>query len=110
MAENVKDLRTRIRSVKNTAKLTRAMKMVSAAKLRRSQEAMFGARPYAHGLRRVLGCLVALLEIHLANGHQRMSQSIVRILGQRDACFPLRVGKPAGVDQESRAFDMCGHR
>ena len=41
------DLKRRIRSVRNTKQLTRAMKMVSAAKLRRSQERMAGARPYA---------------------------------------------------------------
>ncbi len=52
---NIRDLRRRIRSVKNTAQLTRAMKMVSAAKLRRAQEAMLAARPYSEALRRVLG-------------------------------------------------------
>jgi F-type H+-transporting ATPase subunit gamma len=51
---NVRDLRRRIRSVGNTMQLTRAMKMVSAAKLRRSQEAMVRARPYADAQRRIL--------------------------------------------------------
>ena len=41
------DLRRRIRSVKNTQQITKAMKMVSASKLRRAQERMFAARPYA---------------------------------------------------------------
>ena len=41
------DIRRRIRSVKNTQQITKAMKMVSAAKLRRAQEASFAARPYA---------------------------------------------------------------
>ena len=41
------DIRRRIRSVKNTQQITKAMKMVSAAKLRRAQDAMFAARPYA---------------------------------------------------------------
>lgn len=54
MANNTRDLRRQIRSVRNTAQLTRAMKMVSAAKLRRAQEAMLAARPYAETLRRVL--------------------------------------------------------
>ena len=43
---NVLDIRRRIRSVKNTQQITRAMKMVSAAKLRRAQENMLNARPY----------------------------------------------------------------
>ncbi|MBP7146589.1 MAG: ATP synthase F1 subunit gamma [Acidobacteria bacterium] len=52
---SARDLRRRIRSVRNTAQLTRAMKMVAAAKLRRTQEAMLGARPAAEALRVVLG-------------------------------------------------------
>ena len=44
---NVLDLRRRIRSVKNTRQITKAMKMVSAAKLRRAQERALLARPYA---------------------------------------------------------------
>jgi len=44
------DIRRRIRSVKNTQQLTKALKMVSAAKLRRAQERVLGARPYARSL------------------------------------------------------------
>ncbi|RMF72938.1 MAG: ATP synthase F1 subunit gamma [Acidobacteria bacterium] len=54
MASNTRELRRRIRSIRNTAQLTRAMKMVSAAKLRRAQDAMMGARPYAAALKRTL--------------------------------------------------------
>src|SRR4051812_35435073 len=56
------DIRRRIRSVKNTQQLTKAMKTVSAAKLRRAQERVFAARPYAEQLKRVLGNLTARLE------------------------------------------------
>lgn len=48
---NLKDIRRRITSVKNTRQITRAMKMVAAAKLRRSQERIVEARPYAYRLR-----------------------------------------------------------
>ena len=48
------DIRRRIRSVKNTQQITKAMKMVAAAKLRRAQERIFAARPYAGGLREIL--------------------------------------------------------
>lgn len=51
------DIRRRIRSVKNTQQITKAMKVVSAAKLRRSQERMQAARPYASMLRKVLSSL-----------------------------------------------------
>lgn len=52
-----RDIRRRIKSVANTQQLTRAMKMVSAAKLRRAQESMTKARPYATALVRVLRSL-----------------------------------------------------
>jgi F-type H+-transporting ATPase subunit gamma len=48
------DLRRRIRSVKNTQQITKAMKMVSAAKLRRAQEAAVAARPYAEKMTELL--------------------------------------------------------
>ena len=51
------DIRRRIRSVKSTQQITKAQKMVSAAKLRRAQEAMFAARPYARKMMEVLNSL-----------------------------------------------------
>jgi F-type H+-transporting ATPase subunit gamma len=54
---NVRDFRTRIRSVKSTQQITRAMKLVSAAKLRRAQERILAARPYAHKMQEVLASL-----------------------------------------------------
>src|ERR1035437_751170 len=48
------DYRRRIRSVKSTQQITRAMKFISAAKLRRAQEGVFAARPYAKEILRVL--------------------------------------------------------
>src|SRR5215467_3442779 len=59
---NLLDIRRRIRSVKNTQQLTKAMKTVSAAKLRRAQDRVFSARPYAEQLKRVLGNLTAGIE------------------------------------------------
>src|SRR6266404_5467616 len=57
------DLRRRIRSVKNTQQITKAMKMMSAARLRRAQERVFSARPYASVMRQFIGRLVAILEV-----------------------------------------------
>jgi F-type H+-transporting ATPase subunit gamma len=53
------DIRRRIRSVRNTQQITKAMKMVSAAKLRRAQDRVIAARPYAGLLRQVLGNVAA---------------------------------------------------
>ena len=60
---NVLDLRRRIRSVKNTRQITKAMKMVSAAKLRRAQERALAARPYARMITSVLESLTRRVNI-----------------------------------------------
>jgi F-type H+-transporting ATPase subunit gamma len=57
------DIRRRIRSVKNTQQITKAMKMVAAAKLRRAQERMMSARPYAAALRKVLSSLSSRVDV-----------------------------------------------
>jgi len=56
------DFRRRIRSVKNTQQITRAMKFVAAARLRRAQEAAIAARPFARELARVLRSTMARIE------------------------------------------------
>ena len=56
------DLRRRVRAVKNTQQITKAMKMVAASKLRRAQERIMGARPYALQMQRVLGSLAARVD------------------------------------------------
>ena len=61
---NILDIRRRIRSVVNTRQITKAMKVVSAAKLRRAQDRALSARPYAQMLTNVLKSLVARAEIY----------------------------------------------
>jgi F-type H+-transporting ATPase subunit gamma len=56
---SLKDLKSRINSVKSTRKITKAMQMVAAAKLRRAQEAAEAARPYAERMEAVVGSLAA---------------------------------------------------
>jgi F-type H+-transporting ATPase subunit gamma len=57
---SLKAIRTRITSVKNTRKITRAMKLVSTAKLRRAQEALIAARPYTKAITEVVAQLSAV--------------------------------------------------
>jgi F-type H+-transporting ATPase subunit gamma len=57
---SLKAIRTRITSVKNTRKITRAMKLVSTAKLRRAQDALIAARPYSSAITRVVSELSAV--------------------------------------------------
>jgi F-type H+-transporting ATPase subunit gamma len=55
-----REIRRRIRSIKNTAQITRAMEMVAASKMRRAQQAVLAARPYADRIRAMLGDLAAM--------------------------------------------------
>jgi F-type H+-transporting ATPase subunit gamma len=70
------DIRRRIRSVKNTQQITKAMKMVSAAKLRRAQDRVIASRPYGTLLRKVLANVAAA-----ASGDERAGQN--PLLAQR---------------------------
>jgi F-type H+-transporting ATPase subunit gamma len=56
---STRDIRRRIRSVKNTAQITKAMQMVAASKMRKAQQAALAGRPYANLMNKVLGTLVA---------------------------------------------------
>src|SRR2546430_14207505 len=56
------DFRRRIRSVKNTQQITRAMKLVAAARVRRAQEAAIAARPYARELARMLRSIMSRID------------------------------------------------
>lgn len=68
---NLKDIKKRISSVKNTQQITKAMKMVAAAKLRRAQEAAVAARPYAQKLQKVVSHLAMREE---GDGHPFLNQ------------------------------------
>ncbi|EAU67631.1 F0F1 ATP synthase subunit gamma, partial [Stigmatella aurantiaca] len=56
---SLRDIRKRIRSVKNTRQITKAMKMVAAAKLRKAQDSIIAARPYAQTLDQIIADLAA---------------------------------------------------
>jgi F-type H+-transporting ATPase subunit gamma len=75
---NILDIRRRIRSVRNTRQITKAMQMVSAAKLRRAQERAFAARPYAQMLTSVLKSLVSRAEIYDAETGEVRHPLLVR--------------------------------
>ena len=55
---NAKEIRTQIKSIRNTAKITKAMEMVAAAKMRKAQDRMEASRPYAEKIRTVIGHLM----------------------------------------------------
>lgn len=83
------DYRRRIRSIKSTQQITRAMKFVAAAKLRRAQEGVFAARPYAHEIVRVLRSAAARMETpaHPLLERRPEERALVVILtGDRSLC------------------------
>jgi len=77
---SIKDLKKRIGTVKNTQQTTRAMKMVSAAKLRRAQEAVQNQRPYAKRILNLIQQLAPTIEI---SENSRADGSFSRIINQR---------------------------
>jgi len=97
---SLKDIKKRIGSVKNTQQITKAMKMVSAAKLRRAQDAVVAARPYADKMMDVLSSL-ALRED--ADSHPLLAERgrgkalVVLVTGDRGLCggFNTNISKAA---------------
>ena len=86
------DFRRRIRSVKNTQQITRAMKFVAAARLRRAQERVFAARPYAREMVRVLRSAMTRMEnpTHPLLAHRPEERVLVLVLtGDRGLCGPF---------------------
>lgn len=69
--ENLIDLRRRVRSVKNIRQITRAMKFVSASKLKRAQDRIFSARPYANRMLAVLNSLATRVD---PSGHPLLAE------------------------------------
>jgi F-type H+-transporting ATPase subunit gamma len=99
------DLRRRIRAVKNTQQITKAMKMVAASKLRRAQERIINARPYAVQMQRVLGSVAARVDpsIHplLTNREPRADAKtlVIIVTGDKGLCgsFNTNVIKAGGA-------------
>ncbi len=97
---SLKDIKKRIGTVKNTRQITKAMKMVSAAKLRRAQEAVVAARPYADKMLDVLSSLAAR---ESTDGHPLLQEKgkgkalVVLVTADRGLCggFNANVSKAA---------------
>ncbi|MCC2645033.1 MAG: synthase subunit gamma [Burkholderiales bacterium] len=88
-----KEIRSKIKSVQNTQKITRAMQMVSTSKMRKTQERMRAARPYANNIRRVMA--------HLAQVNQA-SKNIIPFLRN-----PTRINR-AGIIFITSDKGLCG--
>jgi len=91
MGATIRELRDRVSSVKNTKKITSAMKLVAAAKVRRAQEAVLRSRPFSETLERILGGLLQrlkteALDIPLLEARTATKIGLVVITGDRGLC------------------------
>src|SRR6201988_1253628 len=86
MAGQLKEVRNRIKSVQSTQQITKAMKMVSAAKLRRAQDAITQMRPYAKKLQEMLSNIVSNSEgdVNMALATQRPVEKVMIIVVTSD--------------------------
>jgi F-type H+-transporting ATPase subunit gamma len=116
------DLRRRVRAVKNTQQITKAMKMVAASKLRRAQERIMGARPYAVQMQRVLGSLAARVDSSahpLLTVRERRPGSrtlVILVTGDKGLCgsFNTNAVKGAGTfiggSRETCSLGLVGRK
>merc|ERR1719420_2703068 len=91
MGATIRELRDRVGSIKNTKKITSAMKLVAAAKVRRAQEAVLRSRPFSETLERILGGLLQRvktegLDIPLLSNRTVKTVGLVSITGDRGLC------------------------
>jgi len=117
---NLKDIRKRVVSVRNTQQVTKAMKMVSAAKLRRAQAAVEGARPYAGKVTEMLGRLAAgqdgagagpFFEAGQGPAHLVVLSSDRGLCGAYNASMvKLAEGFLAGDTGKDAGLTVCGRR
>lgn len=107
---NLKEIRNRIHSVKSTQKVTKAMKMVSAAKLRRAQDRILMLRPYAAKLKEIIGNVIATVDpseipSKLIEGREVQNVLVILVTSNRGLAGPFN----ANIIKEARAFVEQAH-
>jgi F-type H+-transporting ATPase subunit gamma len=106
------DLRRRVRAVKNTQQITKAMKMVAASKLRRAQERMMSARPFTTQMRRVLGSVAGRVDtsLHpLLTVRERRPESrtlVISVTADKGLCGSFNTNAIKGAAQYVASSDM----
>jgi F-type H+-transporting ATPase subunit gamma len=122
MAANLKEVRERIKSVMNTQQITKAMKMVSAAKLRRAQQSIVQMRPYTTKFNEILGHVIESIgtdaEFTLARQREVKSAMLIVVTSSRGLCgaFNTNIIKTAvqaikdryqGVRKDGKLTILC---
>ena len=113
---NTRDIRRRIKSVKNTAQITKAMQMVAASKMRKAQQAALAGHPYSQILNRVL---VSLRDMVSADSHPLLEVRPVKktlvllVTSDKGLCGALNTNvlrEAAQLDQENTLFVASGKK
>ncbi len=115
MAQNVRALRVRIRSLGNTAKITKAMQMIAASKMRRAQEMVVAGRPYSEKIERMLADLAAVQSqtdeaaVPLLEVRQVQKTALVLVTPDRGLCGGLHsnMNRAAGEAIRSAGTDVA---
>ncbi len=116
MAANTRDIRRRIKSVKNTSQITKAMQMVAAAKMRKAQLAALAGRPYAQLLNRVLQSVASNSEDNtheLLEVREVKKELVVLISTDKGLCGGLNTNllrEAAKYDPERTVFVAVGRK
>ena len=113
---NTRDIRRRIKSVKNTAQITKAMQMVAASKMRKAQQAALAGHPYSQVLNRVL---VSLRDMVSADSHPLLEVRPIKktlvllVTSDKGLCGALNTNvlrETAQLDQENTLFVASGKK
>ena len=114
---SLKDIKKRIGTVKNTSQITKAMKMVSAAKLRKAQDAVVAARPYANKVQDVISSLALREDVdaHALLGKRGKNRALVVLMtADRGLCggFNSNITKAAEnlVKENAEGFEAIDRR
>ena len=118
MAANTRDIRRRIKSVKNTSQITKAMQMVAAAKMRKAQQAALGGRPYAELLSRTLAAVSAGTSggdsaHELIKVREVKKELVIVVSTDKGLCGPLNTNllrEVAKFDPEKTVFVAVGRK
>jgi len=113
---STRDIRRRIKSVKNTAQITKAMQMVAAAKMRKAQNAALLGRPYAELLNRILAEAaprIAAFEHPLMEKRDVKKRAVILVTTDRGLCGALNsnlLREAAKLDKNSTVFITAGRK
>ncbi len=111
MAENVRALRLRIRSLGNTAKITKAMQMIAASKMRRAQDMVVAGRPYSDKIERMLADLAAVQSqtdeavVPLLESRPVQKSALVLVTPDRGLCGGLHANMNRAAGETIAAAD-----